>query len=223
MKDPKTPEDKTFEIYNQFHYYCRPDRFRKLFARLELYKLTRGLPGDIFDAGVYKGISSIQFAHMVSTFEPHSSKRVFGFDTFDSVFPRRREDEKFMTDRHMTSYSPDALQSFTEALERLDMGDQVEIVKGDVVQTIPELLETRPGLRISLLHCDLDVYEPTLEILNSTWARLVSGAVVIFDEYGVDHWGESDAVDEFFAAKGIRSKLLTTGLNSTPTAYCIKE
>ena len=44
---------------------------------------------------------------------------------------------------------------------------------------------SRPGFRISLLHMDLDVEEPTLKALEALWPKVCKGGVVIFDEYAI--------------------------------------
>jgi hypothetical protein len=37
-----------------------------------------------------------------------------------------------------------------------------EIVKGDVKNTIVDLIKKKPNIKISLLHLDMDIYEPTI-------------------------------------------------------------
>jgi hypothetical protein len=79
------------------------------------------------------------------------------------------------------------------ALEGFGPGD-IEIVKGDVVQT---LRTRRPNL-IALLRLDTDWYESTRAELEVLYPRLSRGGVLIIDDYG--HWeGARQAVDEFFA------------------------
>jgi len=45
-------------------------------------------------------------------------------------------------------------------------------------------VEQNPGFRISLLHLDVDLYEPTLAALELSTHWLVKGGVVVMDEYG---------------------------------------
>ena len=78
------------------------------------------------------------------------------------------------------------------------------------------------GFRISLLHCDLDVYEPTLNTLETAWPRIVPGGLVVFDEYAVEDWGESDAADEFFKTLSNPPRLKQLPNSPTPTAFCVK-
>ena len=75
--------------------------------------------------------------------------------------------------------------------------ENIELVKGDVTQTIPEYLKNNPHLKISLLNMDTDVYEPAVVILEQLYSRIVTGGILVLDDYGVFP-GETKAVDEFF-------------------------
>ena len=57
-------------------------------------------------------------------------------------------------------------------------------------------------MRISLLHLDVDLYEPTLAALKAFYPLVVPGGLVVFDEYGLVEWpGESKAAEEYFGDK----------------------
>ncbi len=69
-------------------------------------------------------------------------------------------------------------------------------------ETAPRYVADNPGLRVSLLHLDMDLYEPTLAALKAFWPRMLTGAVVLLDEYAIREWpGESEALEEFFEGK----------------------
>ena len=208
--------------FNEFHYQCDTHRFQKLFARAELVRMISELPGDIIDAGAFKGTSTLQFAHALETYQPNSRSRVLSFDTFDETFPRTRPDEQSTAEHHMQTYEASAYESLCAAIEQHGLEHRIEIVRGDIVDTLPALMTDRPGLRVSLLHCDLDVYAPTVTTLESVWPRLVRGGIAVFDEYAVDAWGESDAVDEFFDTLEHPPRLQMLSTTPTPTAFCIK-
>jgi len=209
-----------WDAFHQFHYVCDKHRFKKLFARQDLFRMVSDLPGDIVDAGAFKGVSTIQWAHLLETYQPNSRSKVVAFDTFDAKFPQVRADEVDSAERHQTNYRADAYDTIVDALDRLDLDHRVEIVRGDITETMSEFVESRPGFRINLLHCDMDVYSPTVATLEACWPRVVSGGLVVFDEYAVHNWGESDAADEFFEDKGVRLKILQS--SPTPSAYLVK-
>jgi hypothetical protein len=74
----------------------------------------------------------------------------------------------------------------------------IELVKGDVEQTIP----ARIPERIALLMLDTDWYASTRHELQHLFPLLVSRGVLIIDDYG--HWsGAKKAVDEYFRESGV--------------------
>jgi hypothetical protein len=71
-------------------------------------------------------------------------------------------------------------------------------VKGLVEDTLP----MNSPEKISILRVDTDWYSSTKHILNSLFKKVVSGGVVIFDDY--ESWeGARTAINEFFDEQGI--------------------
>jgi hypothetical protein len=71
--------------------------------------------------------------------------------------------------------------------------ERVHYVQGKVEDTIPANLPDS----IALLRLDTDWYESTLHELRYVYPLLVSGGVLVIDDYG--HWqGARKAVDEYF-------------------------
>jgi hypothetical protein len=220
--DTENPVDRIFRIYNEFHYTCDTARFQKLFSRVELFRLIVDIPGDIIDAGAFKGVSTLQFAHLIEAYKPNSRAKVLSFDTFDANMPGAREDEKAGVESLMKEYEATAFDVLTQTIKQQNLGERIKLIQGDITETIPAYFEANPGSRIAFLHCDLDIYAPTLATLKAAWPRVVPGGVVVFDEYAIDEWGESDAVDEFFTTLDNPPRLRTLPQSPTPTAYCIK-
>jgi hypothetical protein len=72
-------------------------------------------------------------------------------------------------------------------------------VKGKVEHTLPY-----PDINeIALLRLDTDWYESTKHELETLYDKLVSGGVLIIDDYG--HWsGARKAVDEFIEKRNLK-------------------
>ena len=215
-------DDAMWEAFNRFHYLCDTHRYQKLLARADLGRQAAALPGDIVDAGTFKGVSTIQCAQFLQIYQPGGAARVVSFDTFDAAFPRVRADERQSADDHGKLFEECAFDQITEAVSRLGLDARVEVVRGDIAETLPAYLAEHPGFRINMLHCDLDVYPATKALLEVAWPRVVQGGVVVFDQYAVRNWGESDAADEFFATLDRPPVLHAVPGTPTPTAYCVK-
>jgi hypothetical protein len=219
-----TDTDRIWDAYNKFFHVCDQERFNKLFARHDLFMRTRDLPGYIVDCGVFKGSSTLGWAHMLACYSPASLKKVVGFDLFDKkmidYLPFERAEVERMMTQHMDR-DTDYFSFLTEIARRKGLDRHCELVKGDVCETLPAYLEAHRGMRISLLHLDVDIYKPTLEILRAAYDLVVPGGLIVFDEYAYEGFGESDAVDEFLRERNLRDKvrLKTLDYAHTPTAY----
>ena len=215
----KSPEDMMWDAYNQFHFHCDTRRFQKLVARVEMARMIADIPGDIVDAGAFKGVSTLQFAQMLEIYQPNSRAKVISLDTFEATFPQIRNDEKKGDSDLMRDYQAGSYERLTEAIQRLGLAHRVTILRGDVAETLPQYIADNPGFRIALLHCDLDAEGPTRNTLNAAWPRIVKGGMVVFDEYAIENWGESEAADSFFS--GILSTAVNLGM-FIATIYIIK-
>jgi hypothetical protein len=197
----------------------------KLFARYEIFKMVLNLPGDIGDCGVYRGASLFSWGNLVEIFAPHSQKVVIGFDTFSGfssdlhIVEDKDNSVKLMEDR--TRFLPRSMEEIMSVAHMLNLSHRFRLISGDAVKTIPEFVQENRGLRFSLLNLDFDVYEPTAAALKYLLPLLVPGGIVILDEYGNKGWGESDAVDAFFAGQAVRFERF--GWSAGPGAYFVKQ
>jgi len=93
------------------------------------------------------------------------------------------------------------------------------LVKGNIVQTVPDYVKKYPKLKISFLNLDSDAYEPAKIILEYLYPKITKGGILLLDDYGV--WpGETEAVDEYFKNKNVKIK--KSSFSNTPS-YIIKE
>ena len=86
---------KKFDYENNFYLSSDVSRIGKVIAHYELYKMIKGLNGDIVECGVFKGISLIRFASFRKLFD-NRTKPIIGFDIFGK-FPKT----KYLPDMEM--------------------------------------------------------------------------------------------------------------------------
>ncbi len=210
---------KSFEYENGFYLTSPVSRIGKLLAHYELYKKITGLPGEVVECGVFKGASLIRWASFRNLLETPFSRRIIGFDTFDA-FPLPDDPqeqvyvERFVAAAGSKSLSVEELYQVLEA-KRID---NVELVPGDIVQSVPEYAKANAHLRISLLHIDTDTYRPAAVALEVFYPLVVPGGIIVLDDYGTFP-GETRAVDELLKTHGLR--LEKSSLNSVPS-YVVK-
>jgi predicted O-methyltransferase YrrM len=92
-----------------------------------------------------------------------------------------------------------------DVLERMECRRQVELVAGDICETVPAYCEAHPEMRFSIINLDTDIYEPACVILEYLYPRLQSGGILILDDYG-KFPGETKAVDDYFEGRSIAIK-----------------
>ena len=219
MKNYTIDVSKKWDFENGFYLTCETSRIAKFLNQLSIYEKIIGLPGDILEFGVYKGSSIVRLLTFRDLLENELSRRVIGFDIFGK-FPdnlQLESDRKFVQEFEGDGgygISREELHTHLSVKEFKNYS----LIEGDIVTTIPTFIEDNPDLKISLLHIDVDVYEPTKVILENLWSRVVKGGVVMLDDYGVIE-GETKAVDEFFSGKNIQ--INRPRFNDTPS-YIIK-
>jgi hypothetical protein len=216
-----------FDSFNSF--ILSEDRrvFSKLISRALLYNEVKDIPGDIVECGVFKGTGLYTFLKLKGLYNPNSSKKVVGFDFFDtnqliSSISNKTDKEamdvlfKERNFTHETSFK-DYLS--TKLIQDGFLNTDFELVDGDLSITSKEYSENNPGFKISLMYMDVDLEEPTYNALNNLWDNVTKGGIVVFDEYGYNKWSESKGVDRFIEEKNIEIKSLNY---MCPTAYIKK-
>lgn len=159
-----------------------------------------GRTAIIVEAGVGNG-STLTFLLKLQNFFG-DQRAIYAFDSFEG-FPKgsQNDSEEFLR-KGKPGYKNFTLSFVKEKLKYHQISDfdisRVEFIKG----FIPNSLVSFNGVGISLLNCDLDLYEPTKDTLNFFWPYMVPGGVVMLDEYDIGHdqekWpGAKKAIDEF--------------------------
>lgn len=200
--------DQQWDYENGFYLTSHTTRLSKMLAHYELYKSIISLPGHIVECGVYKGASFIRFATFREILESPFSRKIIGFDAFGE-FPKQelKTDAKFIQEFENAGGYGISVDELNEVFAHKSF-QNYELVKGDIIETIPEYISHHPELKIALLHIDVDVYKPSVTILKNLFDKVVKGGLVVFDDYGTVA-GETRAVDEFFADEDVHIEKLS--------------
>jgi hypothetical protein len=227
-------DHSTKHILELWPAYVRRIHLGRFLAHYELFKQVVDLPGCIVECGVFRGSSFFTWSKLMETFVPNDrSRKVFGFDSFSGLTDFDEKDGK-MDAKHgkvVGGWSAHAVRN--EVLKLVDITnkdnlisgiERCRLIEGNIKETIPKFVEENPGLRISLLYLDMDLYEPTKVALEYLYDRVVPGGIVAFDEYGLMPWeGESVAVEEFMKERGLKYKLKKFPFSTLPHGYFIKD
>jgi hypothetical protein len=219
-------EQERWDLYNQFSLWGDLDRYTKMLARYELFKLIADKPGDIVEGGVLKGAGLLYWAKLIEIFNPQSRRKVIGFDTFegypeDGGKDHDRQTAKDFKQIQIKEKQDVAMETILETAKQQGLGHRIELVEGKAEESIPKYIKANPGFRAALIDLDFVLYEPTKAALEQLYPCVVTGGVIALDEYAVAGAGETEAVDEFLAGKQV--KLLAFPWAKSPTAYFVKD
>ncbi|MDY0987422.1 TylF/MycF/NovP-related O-methyltransferase [Flavobacterium sp. CFBP9031] len=192
--------DKKFAYENGFYATADPSRFSKFITHLEFFKQTSNVRGEIVEFGIFKGNSFFRWIKFRDLLEQTNSRKVIGFDIFGDFPEANFEEDKEKRDAFVQETNGGksiSLEEINELLQKQGLHKNVDIIKGDILVTLDEYLEKNPHLKISLLHIDVDLYEPTKHILEKLYQRVTTGGIIILDDYGA-FAGTNKAVDDFF-------------------------
>jgi hypothetical protein len=199
-----------------FPKYVRRQHLKRFLALYEIMKLALPVKGSIVECGVYRGFGLMAWAKLSTILEPENlTRRVYGFDTFagfPSVSGADSSPHAAPERGELAANSYDELLKLIAEYDRdrfLGHIPKVELIRGDMAQTIPAFLAAHPHLVVSLLFLDSDLYEPTAVALEQFVPRMPKGAVLAFDELDNPIWpGETRAVLERVGLRNLRLQRL---------------
>lgn len=228
----RTGNRSVTDILESFPVYARRVNITRFLAHYELYRRIADLPGNIVEVGVYRGVSLLSWAKFIEIFHAGDrTRRVFGFDNF-AGFESVHEKDGGETDRYDRKIGGWNAGPFRDELMKhidifhedsfLPRAKRIAMIEGDITKTAQKFADDNPGLRISLLHLDVDLYEPTLAALKAFYPMVVKGGMVVFDEFGLIDWpGETRAVEEYFGSNMPRIEKFPFA--SLPGGFFVKQ
>jgi O-methyltransferase len=168
----------------------------RLFMIYQACNHVYGLKGSIAEVGVYKGGSAKMIHELLLTDILHL------FDTFEGM-PETDQNKDLHKKGDFNDTSLESVKSL--------FGNSIQVVfhKGLFPQSVPDYMHY---YKFKFVHVDVDIYESTKSCLEFFYPRLISGGILICDDYGFDSCpGCKQAVDEFMARNGIHGFYLPTG------------
>ena len=214
-----------YDCYNGLIFSDDTRVFNKMVKKIELYNVVKSIPGDIVEFGVFKGAGIALFLKLKRLNEPNSIMKVIGFDYFqpNNLLCTLDGLNKEMMQCILDRVEPNDLliENVEERLSCFNKEDYF-LIQGNAVDESKKYYEENVGARIKLLYMDLDLGDPTYNILKNIWCKVVKGGVVVFDEYGYHKWDESNGVDKFLSEIEGQYELIDTKIFA-PTLYILKK
>jgi O-methyltransferase len=172
----------------------RLDQLRRAIEQV----IAEDVPGDLIEAGVWRGGASIFMRGVLKAHGVHD-RSVWLADSFAGLPPASRE---YPIDRSAKWHADELLavdiDEVRAAFERYGLlDDQVKFVKGLFRETLPSLSDQV----WAVVRLDGDMYESTMDSLVHLYPRLSPGGFLVVDDYQLPT--SRRAVTDFRSAQGI--------------------
>lgn len=155
---------------------------------------TKNLKGSICEFGIFLGYT---FSLLVNFFG--KDYKYCGYDSFQGLSQPTTEDNlQFSCCRfgNMSVAENKVLDHLHKVVNNINDYD-INFYKGYVNDTVPQDL---PSL-ISFAHVDLDLFEPTIHILENIIPRMEKGGIIIIDDYMDNNWKGIESATKFIEQK----------------------
>ena len=199
------------ELLVNLGFYMRSGALARLLFLDEIYRKIVGIPGHIFEFGVWWGQTVTTFENLRAIHEPYNHQRhIVAFDTFTGypeVGDSDRRSDIISEGVYSVSENYEAyLQELLDYHEKENVMSHIkkhEIVKGDARQSAARWFAANPHAMVAMAFFDMALYEPTKACLEQIKPRLMPGSVVAFDQFNhKDYPGETRAALEVLGTEG---------------------
>ncbi|WGS44508.1 TylF/MycF family methyltransferase [Burkholderia sp. JSH-S8] len=204
---PKFSEQSMYDAETHFSMQMTQDRLAKFVVHYEAMKTVERVPGAIVECGVFKGTSLLRFAKLRSLLGGEFSRKIVAFDVFGDAFPTTAYEEDLAQREHWIATaggSSISIAQLESILERFSIRN-IELIAGDVCETVPRYADMHKGMKIALLNIDIDFVEPTYTALRHFYPMVSEGGLILLDNYGgegtsgLSYHGDTAGIEKFVA------------------------
>ena len=197
-------DQEFLDVWQKFPEATRvvPDR---KFVLLSAAESVCNLPGDTAECGVYRGASSFL---ILASQARSADKTHHVFDSFEGLSePDLRDDPSghptaFVWNKHDLAVDEAVVTRNLSGLGRF------RLYRGWIPSRFAEVRQQR----FSFVHIDVDLYQPTYDSVAFFYPRMVTGGLIVCDDYGFTTCpGANRALSDFLADKPESVIHLTTG------------
>jgi len=194
------------------------------------YILKNNIEGVIIECGVYSG--DFEYIWVNELIKNNAIRDIYLYDTFSGLvqpteydytckdnLSQMNKDEvynywkKQMIDENTNGWCYSALETVKCRLNSTGYPENnLHYIVGDVMETLKD--KTKIPEKIAILRLDTDWYESSKYELEQMYDNVVTGGVIIFDDYY--YWeGQRKATDDFFITRNISYDFVNIGNNKT--------
>lgn len=164
---------------------------------------AKTLEGDFVECGVNRGGLSRTVMEYID-FASMKDRKFYLLDTYEGLSDKYISEEERKNGIKAGGYQ----ECYESVKETFRQFENVIIIRGTVPDTLSEVKSTK----VAYLSIDMNCVEPEIAAADFFWEKLVSGAIMILDDYGwSEHIEQKHAFDAFAKRKNISILALPTG------------
>lgn len=166
--------------------------------------LKKNVKGDFIETGVWRGGATIFMRGLLKAYGV-KNRNVWVADSFQGLPEASKNSHELDIKDNLSSYPQlsVSLKDVKDNSKKYNLLDnQVKFLKGWFKDTLPKA----PVNNFSLIRLDGDMYESTMDALNSLYHKLSKGGYVIVDDFCLTQCRE--AINNFRREHGIKDPLI---------------
>lgn len=189
-----------FELITNYGLFSGDTNLFKTLKIFELLMQVKNVKGDIIELGIHKGNTSLLIKKILDIFK--IKKRLFLLDHFEGLIHYSKKDTKLSLKFKNQYKAPKKI-----VLDFLNFFKlkNIEILEQDASKIKKGYFKDK---KFSLAYFDMDLYEPTLQALESIDKNMSRGGLIVFDEGNKKLWSERFAIKEFLKNKKNYKRML---------------
>jgi len=142
--------------------------------------LTQGIPGDLLEAGCYRGGNSVLMRALLED-DDSGQRIVWVADSFQGIPLPISEKGKRVDETRNWKSRYNVSQHFVESVFRRYgyLDQKTKFLPGFFNETLPS-----SGIsHLAMIHIDVDAYDSTMDVLESMYPKLSVGGYVVIDDF----------------------------------------
>tara|TARA_B100000242_G_scaffold281544_1_gene241911 strand:- start:529 stop:1212 length:684 start_codon:yes stop_codon:yes gene_type:complete len=193
--------------FNQFELITNYGLFSgntNLFKTLKIYELLNEvshIKGDIIELGIHKGNTSLLIKKILDIFK--IKKKLFLLDHFKGLVNFTNNDTK-ISKKFEFKYKSNKKQ--VETFINFFNLKNIKIINKDATTLRKGFFDKKQ--KFCFVYLDMDLYEPTINALNSIDKHVSKGGYIIFDEGLKKDWSEGKAIKKFYNLNKKKYKMI---------------
>jgi O-methyltransferase len=201
ISQPQTPKLRASGEFRGFSFKFQYEPYEHTLWYAMDYIASIFLKGDYLEFGTWRGRTLSSAYHFAQSY--NLDMKFYGFDSFQGL-PEIKEIDQFNDEYHQGEYTC-SLSELKQILQEqeVDLG-KFDFIEGFYEESLNQ--ETKNNLNISqasVIMIDCDLYESTKHIFKFVQDYIVSGTVIIFDDWfcfrNSPNHGEQRAFREWLA------------------------